>query len=475
LGVKPIVRATDSPDSHPAAKGGRLVVKRAGAPASRGGAAAFRGDRYGDGAFPHGLPPAGVVQLDPERRRPPTPAPVAGEDAHRLGEEAHRLGEARLGEARLEVLFELSQLDVHSVTELLDALLDGIVRLTASKYGYIFFYDEATELFTLHAWSKGVMPDCAIKDPQSVYALAGMGLWGEVVRQRRSIVVNDFIAPNPLKKGLPPGHTRLIRFMSVPVFKRDAIVAVAGVANKSIDYTDADLAQLGQVMDGSWRIVERQAAEDELRRLARELERRAEDRTRELEAANRELEAVNQELAAANATLHGILGEQESLQAELAYRALHDPLTGLANRTMFQERLDYAFRTSQRGVAVLWIDLDRFKEVNDIFGHDVGDEMLVAVADRLRDVLRESDDIARLGGDEFAVVLPNVVESEAQMIGERILRALVNRDAFRLQVGASLGVAWQSPGERDRSSLMRRADEAMYRAKAMGGGQTVLS
>jgi diguanylate cyclase (GGDEF)-like protein len=267
----------------------------------------------------------------------------------------------------------------------------------------------------------------------------------------------------------------LIRFLSVPVFGRGKIVAVAGVANKDIDYRDADVDQLTQLVDGAWRIAERQKAEDELRRLAQQLERRVEVRTRELEASNRDLESVNLELSAANTALQTILGEQETLQAELAYRALHDPLTGLANRAMFQERLDYAFRISQRGVAVLWIDLDRFKEVNDIFGHEVGDEMLLAVADRLRDILRETDDIARLGGDEFAVVLPNVVESEAQIVGERVLQALTNRDAFRLQVGASLGVAWQRPSDADHRQLVRRADEAMYRAKAMGGGVSVLS
>jgi diguanylate cyclase (GGDEF)-like protein len=141
---------------------------------------------------------------------------------------------------------------------------------------------------------------------------------------------------------------------------------------------------------------------------------------------------------------------------------------------MFNERLDYAFRTTKRGVGVLWIDLDKFKEVNDIFGHVVGDEMLIAVADRLREVLRDRDDIARLGGDEFAVVLPNVIEEEARAIADRVLDALVNREAFRLQIGASVGVAWQRPGDADKHVLMRRADEAMYKAKSMGGSRTVV-
>ncbi len=208
-------------------------------------------------------------------------------------------------------------------------------------------------------------------------------------------------------------------------------------------------------------------AEDELRRLAGELECQVEERTREFEHANAELAAVNREL-------QNLLREQERLQAELAYRAMHDPLTGLANRIMFGERLDHALRVGERGVAVVWIDLDHFKEVNDIFGHDVGDEMLVAVADRLRDVVRETDDIARMGGDEFAVILPNVIETEAQMVAERILGALSDRDAFRLQLGASVGIAWQRPAGGDALTLVRRADEAMYRAKTAGGGMAVM-
>ncbi|HEX7497259.1 MAG TPA: GGDEF domain-containing protein [Candidatus Limnocylindrales bacterium] len=221
------------------------------------------------------------------------------------------------------------------------------------------------------------------------------------------------------------------------------------------------------------KIADRPQADDPLHRFAEELETRVEERTHEFELAHAELEAAHGEVAAANQELQKLLREQERLQSELAYRALHDPLTRLANRTMFQERLDQAFRASQRGVAVIWIDLDHFKEVNDIFGHEVGDEMLVAVADRLRDVVRETDDIARMGGDEFAIVLPNVIESEAQMVADRILNALFDRDAFRLQMGASLGIGWQRNATGDGRALIRRADEAMYRAKAAGGGMTV--
>ena len=149
---------------------------------------------------------------------------------------------------------------------------------------------------------------------------------------------------------------------------------------------------------------------------------------------------------------------------------MHDPLTGLANRIMSGERLNHALRVGERGAAVVWIDPGHFKEVNDIFGHDVGDEMLVAVADRLRDVVHETDAIARMGDDEFAAILPNVTDTEAQLVAERILGALSDRNAFRLQIGASVGIAWQRPAGGDAPALVRRADEAMYRAKGAGGG-----
>ena len=380
----------------------------------------------------------------------------------------------RVEERRLRALVRLSALENRTLPELMDATLEEVVALSDSVFGYIYYYSEETEEFTLHAWSKGVMESCSIPDPQRAYRLSETGIWGEAVRQRRPIVINDFAAPDPLKRGYPEGHAPLTRFMTIPVFSRSRIVAVVGVANKGTDYTDTDVSQLSQMMDVVWKIAERQRAEDELRGLAGELEERVQERTREFERANAELEAANNEIGETNAELQRILIEQERMQGELAYRALHDPLTELANRTMFQERLDHAFRASPRGVAVLWIDLDHFKEVNDIHGHDVGDEMLVAVADRLRDVIRETDDIARVGGDEFAVVLPNVVEAEARAVAERVLSALTDKAAFRLQVRASVGVGWQHTATGDGKRLLRLADQAMYKAKASGGGTAAL-
>jgi diguanylate cyclase (GGDEF)-like protein/PAS domain S-box-containing protein len=381
---------------------------------------------------------------------------------------------ARLEERRLRALVRISEFEAHSLQEMLDVALEEVVRLSDSVFGYIYYYDEDTELFTLHAWSAEVMESCSIPNPPTTYELARTGIWGEVVRQRRPIVVNDFVAAHPLKRGYPEGHAELTSYMSVPVLSRGRIVAVIGVANKAQPYTDLDVSHLTQMMDVVWKMAERRQAEDELQALAAELEVRVEQRTQEYEKANAELEAANTELAAANAELQKLLREEEGLQAELAYRALHDPLTGLANRAMFQERLNYALRISERGIGVLWIDLDRFKEVNDVFGHDAGDELLVAIADRLREMVRETDDIARMGGDEFAIVLPNVSETEGSMVADRILAALNDASALRLQVGASIGIGWQSPrAGGDGRALVKHADQAMYRAKAAGGGMAL--
>lgn len=377
-------------------------------------------------------------------------------------------------ERRLRSLLRISEVNCTSVPELLTATLAEVVALSESAFGYIYAYDETTDAYTLHSWSRESGEASQIDDPKWTNELAQSGIWDEVAHGRNPIVVNDLGQPAGAAGSSVDGVAPPARFLTIPVISRDRIVAVVGVANKAEPYTGTDVSQLTQIMDVVWKIADRQQAEERLRRFAEQLEARVEQRTREFERANAELEAANTDIAAANQELQDLLSEQERLQSELAHRALHDPLTGLANRTMFQERLDYAFRVSERGVGVVWIDLDHFKEVNDIFGHEVGDEMLIAVADRLRETVRDTDDIARMGGDEFAVVLPNVIESEARMVGERVLAALSDRDAFRLQVGASVGVGWQRNATGDGRSLVRRADQAMYRAKAAGGGQSVM-
>ena len=162
--------------------------------------------------------------------------------------------------------------------------------------------------------------------------------------------------------------------------------------------------------------------------------------------------------------------EQKQRETELAHRATHDPLTGLANRVLFLERLRHALRRDGTPVAVAFLDLDRFKLINDSLGHEVGDQLLVALAARLEELLRPNDIVARLGGDEFVVLCEGVDgEREALKFAERIREAVCQ--PFQLGSGTvflttSVGVALgrDMPAE----TLMENADVAMYRAKDRG-------
>ncbi len=162
---------------------------------------------------------------------------------------------------------------------------------------------------------------------------------------------------------------------------------------------------------------------------------------------------------------------------ELAHhRSLHDPLTGLPNRTLLGERLEHAMaraRRSRRVAAVLFVDLDGFKQVNDRFGHLVGDKVLVAVAARLREVLRPGDTLARLSGDEFVVLCEDLhVPEEAETVARRIAQTLdtpIALDGHALEMTASVGLAFSGPGEDIPETLLRDADFAMYQAKQAGG------
>lgn len=170
--------------------------------------------------------------------------------------------------------------------------------------------------------------------------------------------------------------------------------------------------------------------------------------------------------------------DRKRAEEELSHRALHDPLTGLPNRGLLFDRLGVALARIARtaaGAAVLFLDLDRFKEVNDTFGHDAGDRLLVAVAHRLEGSLRPSDTVSRFGGDEFVILCEDLAGSaDAAATAQRVLDALLRPfvlDEGEVFVDASIGVAIAS-GVGDRpDALVRRADIAMYRAKESGRGR----
>ncbi|MFA0823230.1 MAG: PAS domain S-box protein [Methanomethylovorans sp.] len=173
--------------------------------------------------------------------------------------------ELRLREERLKSLISILQYRTDSVQGFLDHALNKVIQLTQSKIGYIYHYNEQRKEFTLNTWSKDVMKECTVSNPQTIYKLEKTGIWGEAVRQRKPIIVNDFQATNPLKKGYPQGYVELYKYMTIPVLKNGEIVAVVGVANKESDYNENDMFQLTLLMDSVWNVVEQRKTEEVLK------------------------------------------------------------------------------------------------------------------------------------------------------------------------------------------------------------------
>ena len=183
----------------------------------------------------------------------------------------------------------------------------------------------------------------------------------------------------------------------------------------------------------------------------------------------------------ARGNVAGVIGlvrditERKAAEQQIEYQAYHDALTGLANRRLFQEHLTLALALAQRRsrlVAVLFLDLDHFKLVNDSLGHSVGDALLKQVASRLKSSVREGDTVARVGGDEFTIVLQELAHREdAALVAQKVLRCIaqpVEVSGHRLYVTTSIGITLFPDDGEDAETLLKNADNAMYRAKAEG-------
>ncbi|MGL5941780.1 MAG: EAL domain-containing protein [Waterburya sp.] len=208
-----------------------------------------------------------------------------------------------------------------------------------------------------------------------------------------------------------------------------------------------------------------QAAKAEITELNNQLEQKVQQRTAQLEEV---IDQLNLEIA-----------QHQQTQEQLSHQALHDALTGLPNRTLFMEHLTKAIQRHQRNqsylFAVLFIDLDRFKIINDSWGHAVGDQLLMAISRLLQDCCRELDTVARLSGDEFTILLEDLQDfQDAVAIAERILEKLtlpIHLNERKVFSGASIGIVLGGTNYQDGVDLLRDADIAMYRAKALGKGR----
>ena len=170
-----------------------------------------------------------------------------------------------LHERRLSVLLDLNRMKGESQKEIVDFARSEVVEITQSEFGFIGFLDEDESVLTTDSWSKETMAKCAVSDNPIHFPVAQAGLWAEPVRQRKPIVISDYAAYDAGKKTVPAGHVPIQRFLSVPVFEGERIVAVAAVANKHNDYSEADIQAVTSMMNDMWKLLMSKQAEKDIK------------------------------------------------------------------------------------------------------------------------------------------------------------------------------------------------------------------
>lgn len=264
--------------------------------------------------------------------------------------------------------------------------------------------------------------------------------------------------------------SRCACWLGVPLMRDDKAIGVLALQSYSAEHTynSRDQELLTFVSYHISNALQRKKAASSLKQAYASMERRVTERTRALALANRDLREQ--------------IAERERVERRLKYETLHDSLTGLPNRTLLLQRLEQAMQryrvNPDEQFAVLFIDLDRFKVINDSVGHLVGDDLLFQVGGRIRACLKTRDVVARLGGDEFAVLLEGILDTgKASLIAERIISEL--QTPFRLGTkeiftSASIGIALSSQHYHQPEELLRDADAAMYKAKDGGRHRTAM-
>ncbi len=383
-----------------------------------------------------------------------------------------QIKERERSESLQAALFKISELsntsrDLDAFYKALHATINDIMP---SKNFYICIYDrkqkQVTFPYIMDEFDE--YTESRSLDDQKPLETCSPTEW--VLRQGEPLLINRANIDSWLDKNVFVG-TPPVTWLGVPLIHKGRVTGVLTVQSylKGKSYSPLDKEILMFVAQQvSTAIYRKQSADslkqahEELKSINDQLEKRVSERTRELSVTND--------------TLKAMLDERNKMQKKLAFEAFHDSLTGLPNRALFTDRLDQIIQQRQRSsstaFSVLFLDLDRFKVINDSLGHLLGDALLQKVAERLEECIRPNDTVARLGGDEFCILLRDIDNPrDAVIIANRVIEAISK--PFQLEehtvfTSASIGIAISKDDYKVPEDVLRDADAAMYHAKATG-------
>jgi diguanylate cyclase (GGDEF)-like protein len=376
-------------------------------------------------------------------------------------------------ESLQRALFDISELSVMTsddTVEFYSNIHSIISRLIYAPNCYVATYDKDKDFLHLPYFSDKIHSDVPLSRPVS------MGLTEYVLREGKAKLITPLDAVELAEKALLDAAWAAemkelnTYWLGVPLLIDNQAFGLIAVQSHHRDdpYTDEDLKLLRFVSQHIAVAIERKKASEAIREYNLKLSDRIKERTRELDQANQDLKYQ--------------IEERKEIELKLIHDAHHDTLTGLPNRAMFSNRLELALankkRYPQNNFAVLFIDLDRFKLINDTLGHHAGDLFLIEVANRIGQCIRGHDLLARLGGDEFVILLDNFEELvDVEYVSGRILEVLAkpflmeNREMYS---GGSIGIAFIESHYNGSEEIIRDADAAMYQAKGNGRGRSVM-
>lgn len=236
----------------------------------------------------------------------------------------------KLHETRLQGLLDLHEMVEASQQEILNFVREEVLDITQSELAFIGFLDSNEWEMTISNWSRETMSQCAVSDYPIHFPITRAGWWAQAVRQRKPLIVNDYSVSDSHKKGCPEGHVPIYRFLCVPVFDKDRIVAVTGVANKKKDYDQDDIFALTSMMNDMWKLINRKRTEEDLQQYRHHLENLVEARTAEIAEANRKLLQEIEERKQLEEMILGISEREQKRIGQELHDSLGQQLTGIA-------------------------------------------------------------------------------------------------------------------------------------------------